>query len=645
MQNLPKYAKAVIIGGGVIGTSAAYHLSRDIGFKDTVLLEQGSLTCGTTWHAAGLIGQMRSTSSEIKLSKYGCQLLQQLEDEGYSTGWQKSGSLSLSSTPDRLIHLKRNLTRAKAFNIEAELLSPDEALDKWPYFDKTDINGALWFPNDGSAISTDLTMALSQAAKKNGTRIYENTQVTGLKFENSVTGLKKIKGVKTQYGDIDAEVVVICAGLWSPHLYEELTIPLHPCYHMYVVTEACGIPKELPILRDLNGLLYAREWCGGLCVGGFELNAKPCFVNQKPEKLEYHLFPEDYEHFDPILQNAMNRIPFMRTSGIRQFINGPESFTIDNSYIFGEAPDIKNLYMACGFNSSGIASSGGVGHALYELIVHGKNSMDLWSVDSRRFAKFQKSNKFLQERVSETVGFHYSIPWPLREYETGRGIRRSPLYEVLKNKNAFFGNNFGWERVNCFLEKGFNISEALKSWELNEKLNEQIRAEHLHTRSKVSLFDLTSSSKYLIQGQDALKTVDYLFCGFHCMMGKISYTGMLNEDGGYEADVKVIYVSDNEFLVISATASATRDMTWIKNIINKNNFRSSVTDITSSYSLLGIMGPNSRILLESILENDEVSKEKLQLNYSKEIALGMANIRVNRICDVGTLGFELLSNQ
>ena len=642
MLNLPQYARAVIIGGGVIGTSIAYHLSLHPQWRDVLLLEQGSLTCGTTWHAAGLIGQMRSTSAEIELSKYGCHLLQSLEDQGYSTGWQKSGSLSLSSSPERLVHLKRNLTRAKAFDIEAELLSPDEALNKFPYFDKTDINGALWLPNDGSAISTDLTMALSQAAKQNGVKIFENTQVTGLIQSNN----KVISGVKTEFGDIKADVVVICAGLWSPHISPDLTVPLQPCYHMYVITEACGIIKDLPILRDLDGLLYAREWSGGLCVGGFELNAKPCFTDGNPGKLQYHLFPEDYDQFDPIMKSALNRIPFMRTSGIRQFINGPESFTIDNAYILGEDPYIKGLYMATGFNSSGIASSGGAGLALSEWIINGKSKRDLWNIDTRRFAKFMKNRKYLEERVTETLGFHYSIPWPLREYKTGRGIRRSALYEILKQKGGFFGNKFGWERVNCFSKGDFNVSEALKSWILNEKLNELIKEEHIHTRTKVSIFDQTSFSKYLLQGKDALKACQYLFCGdLDVPIGKIIYTGMLNEEGGYEADVTITRLSNDEFFIISATNTTTRDLCWIKQILTSKEYNSTITDITSSYAILSIMGPSSRNFLQSLLE-ESIGNEDLKFGWSKEVGIGMARVRVNRISYVGTLGYELvISNE
>ena len=650
MQNLPKAAKVVIIGGGVIGASTAYHLSLHPSFRDTILLEQGSLTCGTTWHAAGLIGQMRSTSAEITLSKYGCELLDSLEEQGYATGWQRCGSLSLSSCDERMVHLKRNLSRARAFNIEAEILSTEEAFGKWPYFDKKDINGALWLPNDGSAVSTDVTMALSQAAKKNGVRIFENTQVTKLLTSSSLSSnLQTVTGVEVNgSSSIQADVVVMCTGLWSPHIHDSLVIPLQPCYHMYVISEACGILKDLPVLRDLDGLIYAREWSGGLCVGGFELKAKPCFVGEKPGKLEYHLFPEDWDHFDPILKNAMNRFPFMRSSGIRQFINGPESFTIDNAYIMGEAPEIKNLFVSTGFNSSGIASSGGAGLALSEMIVNGGKTMrDLWTVDTRRFAPFMKNSRFLQERVSETLGFHYSIPWPLRDFKTGRGIRRSALYDRLKAKGGFFGTKFGWERVNVFLEKDFDMEKAMRSWILNEELSARIRREHINTRENVSLFDQTSFAKYLVQGEEAKTLLQYLLCNnLDVPVNKIVYTGMLNEEGGYEADITATRLSNTEYLLVSSSGSATRDLLWIRKHIQEKQFKASVTDVTSGYSILGLMGPKSRDLLMAVIEEnkEDVTNTALSFGHSKEIAFGMARVRVNRISYVGTLGFELVGN-
>lgn len=402
MNNLPKAAKVVIIGGGVIGASTAYHLSLHPSFQDTILLEKGSLTCGTTWNAAGLIGQLRGTPAEITLTKYGCELLESLKKQGYSTGWQRCGSLSLSSCEERMVYLKRNLSRARSFNIEAEIISPEEALAKWPHFDSKDINGALWVPNDGSALSKDLTMALSQVAKKNGVRIFENTKVTKLLTTNYLSSnLQTVTGVEVNGTDsILADVVVMCTGLWSPQINDSLVIPHQPFYHMSVISEACGISKDLPVLRDLDGLIYAREWSGGLCIGGFELKANPCLDREKSGRSDNILLPE---HFDPILKNAKTRFPIMRSSKIRKFISGPESFTIDNAYILGEAPEIKNLFISTGFNSSGIASSGGAGLAISEMIVNGGKSVrDLWSVDTRRFAPFMKNS-------NEVLGFKRTV--------------------------------------------------------------------------------------------------------------------------------------------------------------------------------------------------------------------------------------------
>jgi len=634
-KSLPKHARTVIIGGGVIGSSVAYHLSLNSQWKDTILLEQGTLTCGTTWHAAGLIGQMRNTSAEVELSKYGSKLYEKLEKEGYSTSWKKCGSITLSSSADRLILLKRNIAKAISYGIEAEIISPEEAKKMWPLLDLKDINGALWLPNDGSAVPTDCTNALAKVAKQNGVKIFENTKVTGFKKTNNV-----IKGVKTEYGDIDADVVVLCGGLWTKNLVENT--PLQPCYHMYIVTEDLKVSKDIPILRDPNALFYAREWSGGLCVGGFELNSKPCFVDEKPGVLQYHLFQEDYEQFDPILQGAINRMPILETTGIRQFVNGPESFTSDNAYILGESPDIKNLYVASGFNSSGIASAGGAGLALSEWIINDKPTRDLWTVDPRRFANFHGNKAFLLERVTETLGLHYAIPYPYRELKTGRNLRKSPLYHIHQSNNALFGNKFGWERVNCFLPKDQvqNIKE-LNAWVLPDYISQSIKKAHLNTRENVTIFDASSFSKMRVMGSEAVKLIQLLACS-NCdvEVNKLIYTPMLNDEGGYEADVCITRMDKNDFMIISPTANLVRDMSRIKRIIEEKKLEAVIIDITSSYACLSLMGPKSRKLLESV-STANFSNEEFPYLTSKSINIGMADVKADRVTYVGTLGYDI----
>ena len=631
-KNLPKQARTVIIGGGVIGSSVAYHLSLNDKWRDTVMLEQGTLTCGTTWHAAGLIGQMRNTSTEVELSKYGSKLYEKLQKEGYSTSWKQCGSLTFSSSKDRLIHLKRNMSRAISFGIEAEIISPEEAKKLWPLVDLKDINGALWLPGDGSAVPTDCTTALAKVARENGVKIFENTRVTGFKTQN-----KKIVGVKTDSGEIDADVVVLCGGMWTRNLIEHT--PLHPCYHMYIVTEEMNVPKDLPIMRDTNGLFYVREWSGGLCVGGFELEAKPCFVNQKPEVLNYHLFEEDWEQFDPIMQNAIKRIPILETTGIRQFVNGPESFTSDNAYILGESPDIKNLYIAAGFNSSGIASAGGAGLALSEWIINDKPCRDLWTVDPRRFAKFQGNNAYLLERVTETLGLHYAIPYPYREMKTARNLRRSPLYHIHKANHAFFGNKFGWERVNCYLPNDNKVD--IENWRLPQEMNENVRKSTINTRTNVTIFDQSSFSKMSVVGRDSLKLMQMLACS-NCdvEINKLIYTPMLNDNGGYEADVTITRVDENEFMFVSPTANLIRDISRIKRIITEHNLQASIIDQTSAYCCLSLMGPKSRSLLEKV-STANFSNESFPYLTSKYINIGMAEVRADRVTYVGTLGYDI----
>jgi glycine cleavage system aminomethyltransferase T/glycine/D-amino acid oxidase-like deaminating enzyme len=625
---IPKHARVVVVGGGVIGTSVAYHLSLHKDWKDVVLLDQGTLTCGTTWHAAGLIGQMRNTSAEIALSKYGSELYESLAKKGYNTSWKRSGSLSLSSTPERLVALKRNLGRARSFGIDAEIISAKEAYEKCPHFDPTDVNAVLWLPNDGTAVSSDCTMAMATAAKENGVRIFENTRVTGYSKHNG-----KIKSIKLGDNEIECEIAVICAGLWTKNLIP--FTPLHPCYHMYIITESDNIPGDIPFLRDLDGLLYAREWSGGMCIGGFELNAKPCFVNENPGVLQFHLFNEDWDQFNPILESAIKRLPIVNKVGVRQFLNGPESFTSDNAYILGEYPYIDNLYMAAGFNSSGIASAGGAGLALSEWIMLGRPTRDLWTVDPRRFAKFHGSNAFLLDRVTETLGLHYSIPFPFREFQTARCLRMSPLYEILKSKGAQFGNKFGWERANVFTNEQVNLNR----WMFDEIIQKNIREEHLNTRKNVSIFDQTSFSKYLIQGKDSLKLMQLLCCNnADVKIGKMVYTPMLNEQGGYEADVTITRWDEDEFFIMSATSNAVRDLTRIKKIIKTNNLNAIITDITSSYSVLSLMGPNSKKLLEKASQKEF----NLDFTHSMEFELGMAVVKLNRITYVGTHGYEIL---
>src|ERR1700677_1195218 len=432
---LPGRARVVIIGGGVIGASVAYHLAR-LGWTDVLLLEQGQLSCGTTWHAAGLVGQLRASENGTRLVQYSMELYARLEEEtGLSAGFRRCGGGTVARTPGRMTQLKRTAATAEAYQLDCELITPERARDLYPVMQVADLTGAIWLPGDGRANPTDLTAALARGARDRGVAIAERTRVTAILVKG-----RTVTGVRTDHGDIEAEVVVTGAGQWAKQVGAMcgVTVPLHSAEHFYVVTEQIdGVHRDLPILRDPDGYTYIKEEEGGLVVGGFEPDAKPWVApDALPYPFEFQLLDEDWDHFAILMDSAITRIPVLAETGIKKFYNGPESFTPDNQFILGEAPEIRNFFVGAGFNSVGIASAGGAGRALAEWIVAGEPSIDLTSVDIRRFASFNGNNQWLHDRVSEVLGLHYAIPWPNRELSTARPFRRSPAYHLLKEANA-----------------------------------------------------------------------------------------------------------------------------------------------------------------------------------------------------------------
>ena len=452
-RGLPDRAQVVIIGGGVIGTSVAYHLTR-LGWTDVVLLEQGELSSGTTWHAAGLVGQLRANQSGTRIVQYSTELYSQLEDEvGLSTGFKRCGGVTVARTEDRMTQLRRTAATAAAFDLECELLSPEEAHERVPILRVDDLQGAIWLPGDGKANPADLTGALARGARQRGARVVEHTRVLDVLLEDG-----RVTGVRTDAGDVETEVVVNCAGQWAKAVgaMAGVNVPLHSAEHFYVVTDPFeGVHPDLPVLRDPDGYTYFKEEVGGLVVGGFEPDAKPWVSpDEIPYPFEFSLLEEDWEHFAPLMESAVHRVPALEETGIRKFYNGPESFTPDNQFILGEAPEVRGFYVGAGFNSVGIATAGGAGRALAEWIVEGEPTLDLTSVDVRRFARFNGNNQWLHDRVAEVLGLHYAVPWPNREMRTARPFRRSPLYAHLVEANANFGSKMGWERANFFAPAG-----------------------------------------------------------------------------------------------------------------------------------------------------------------------------------------------
>ena len=627
----------MIIGGGVIGTSTAYHLARR-GWTDVVLLEQGELSCGTTWHAAGLLGQLRATESGTRLVQYSARLYGELEAEtGLATGLKRCGGVTVARTPERLVQLRRTAATAEAYDLECELLTPAQALARYPILEIGDLLGALWLPGDATVNPVDVTASLARGSRQRGVRIAEHTRVTAI-----ATSQGRVTGVVTDRGPMEAEVVVNCAGQWAKAvgLLCGVDVPLHSAEHFYVVTEAIeGVRPDLPILRDPDGYTYVKEEVGGLVVGGFEPTAKPWVApDALPHPFEFQLLEEDWDHFSVLMESAVQRIPVLQHTGLKKLYNGPESFTPDNQFILGEAPALRGFFVGAGFNSVGIASAGGAGRALADWIVEGEPASDLVAVDIRRFAPFNANNRWLRDRVGEVLGLHYAVPWPNRELATARPFRRSPLHHLLAAKGAVFGSKMGWERPNVFAPSG-QSAELDYTWGRPDWLAWSA-AEQAATRERVAVFDETSFGKLLVVGRDA-ETVLQRLCTADVAVepGRAVYTGMLNERAGYEADVTVTRLAGDRYLLVTSAASPVRDAAWIERHLRRRD-HVSVVDVSSAFAVIGVMGPASRALLGR-LGTADLSDEAFPFSSSREIALGYATVRATRITYVGELGWEL----
>ncbi len=630
-------ARVVIIGGGVIGTSVAYHLTQ-LGWTDVLLLEQGQLSCGTTWHAAGLVGQLRASESGTRLVQYSTDLYARLASEtGQDTGFRRCGGVIVARTPDRMTQLRRTAAVAEAFGLDCEIISPARASEMYPVMRTDDLVGAIWLPDDGKANPTDLTYALARGARQGGATIRERTRVTGI-----LTAGGAVTGVATDGGDIAAEIVVNCAGQWAKQVASwcGVTVPLHSCEHFYVVTEQIdGVHRDLPVLRDPDGYTYFKEEVGGLVVGGFEPQAKPWLApDALPYPFEFQLLPEDWDHFSVLMENALLRIPALHDTGIKKFYNGPESFTPDNQFIIGEAPECRNFFVAAGFNSVGIASAGGAGRALAEQIVSGDPGLDLTGNDIRRFARFNGNNRWLRDRVGEILGLHYALPWPNRELATARPFRRSPVHHLMAQANACFGSRMGWERPNFFAPPGeepvIRYSWGAQNWQ------PWVAAEQRAARTQVAVFDQTSFSKYLLTGPGSEAALQWICTADVAVPpGRTVYTGMLNERGTYESDLTVTRLAADEFLLVSSAATTERDKDHITKRIPPGT-HAALVDVTSAYAVFGVMGPNSRDLLAA-LSTADLSEAGFGFGTSREIDLGYYTVRATRITYVGELGWEL----
>jgi 4-methylaminobutanoate oxidase (formaldehyde-forming) len=650
-STLPRQTHVAIIGGGIMGCSVAYHLAA-LGETDIVLLEQGRLTSGTTWHAAGLVGQLRSHESMTRLIRYSTELYARLEAEtGLGTGWKQCGSLAVARTRGRLTQLKRTAAVARAFGVACDVVSPAEAGARYPIMRTDDLQGAVWLPGDGKANPADITMALAKSARNRGVRIFEGVRVTGATSDKR-NGLRQLRSLhwknkQGEEGELAADIVVLCGGQWSRALGAKLgvTVPLFSCEHFYIVTDRIdGVHRDLPVLRDPDGYVYFKEEVGGLLMGGFEPDATPWWQAAQhrggiPEDFEFQLLPDNWDAFEPLMRHAIERVPALETAQVKKFYNGPESFTADNNFILGAAPGVANLFVGCGFNSMGIASGGGAGKALAEWIVQGEPTLDLWPVDIRRFAHFNGNETWLPDRIKEVLGLHYKMPWPNRELESARPFRRSPLYAHLREAGACFGSKMGWERADFFAptpaEAKIDYGWGHQNW------HAWVAAEHRACREQVALFDMSSFAKLLVKGPDALEQLDRL-CGNQvpAAAGATAYTGLFNERGGYESDLTITCIDADEYLVVTGSAQAVRDRDVLEREVARRGLRCAIVDVTAMYAMLAVMGPRSRALLQRV-STARFDNEAFPFGSSRMIDVGYATVRATRLTYVGELGWEL----
>jgi glycine cleavage system aminomethyltransferase T/glycine/D-amino acid oxidase-like deaminating enzyme len=632
-MTLPAQARIVIVGGGIAGCATAYHLAL-AGERDVLLLEQGRLTCGTTWHAAGLVGQMRPNRAMTRMSKYGIELYASLEAEtGLATGWKQCGSVNVARTPERWQVLQKQAALARSFGVEVQLITPRQAGDLYPLMRTDDLQGAMWIPGDGKANPTDLTMSLAKGARQRGATLREGIEVTGVIVEGG-----RVAGVRTTEGEVRCETLVNCAGQWARQFgrLAGVNVPLYPAEHFYIVTDRiAGVHPMLPVMRDPDGFIYYKEEVGGLLMGGFEPKAKPWRRDPIPNDFQFQLLDEDWEQFEPLMKAAIHRTPCLETAPVKMLLNGPESFTPDGNFILGEAPELRGYFVCAGFNSAGIANSGGAGRLIAEWVLAGEAPGDLWDVDIRRFGSFMANRAALAERTGETLGLHYAMRWPRQELATARPLRTSPLYDRLAERGAEFGAKFGWERVNYFRvpataprpPHGLGRPGWLP-WVIDEQ-----RA----TREAVALYDQSSFAKLLLQGRDALALLQRLCANdIDVAVQQMVYTPMLNERGGYESDLTVLRLAADRFLVVTGSAQATRDADWITRHIEPGR-HVTLTDVSAMTCVLSLMGPNAAALLARVSPDTLPAK----LSQTLEIDLGHARVRAARISYVGGPGFEL----
>lgn len=635
-MSLPSHCKVVIVGGGVIGCSIAYHLAK-MGWSDIVLLERKKITSGTTWHAAGLITTLRDTEAQTKLAKYSLKLYEELEQEtGQATGFIKCGSVQLAMDDDKAEEMRRGAALARTFGIENQEVTPQEIQEMWPLAYVDDLVGGFYFPEDGRVNPADVGQALAKGARQNGVKIIEDTLVTGLIKENGVA-----VGVTTESGDVRAELVVLCPGMWGRELgnLTGIDIPLQAAEHYYLVSEPIdGVHNMLPILRDPGRAAYAREEAGKIMLGFFEPVAAPWATDGIPKEFCFDEIQPDWERMEPYLERGMERLPILLDSGIRQFFCGPESFTPDHNYLLGRAPYVKGLFVACGFNSLGILSGGGAGKVMAEWIADGVQPMDMWDVDIRRMHHSHNNKNYIVDRTVESLGIAYQMHWPNRQWETARNVKQSIFHDRVKAAGACFGESAGWERPNWYANPGqtpeYEYDFHRQNWFKN---NAQ---EHHAVRNEVGVFEQSSFSKIFVQGRDAELVLNRLATSnMSVAVGTAVYTQFLNKRGGIEADITISRLADDKYMVVTPVFTETHVDAWINENIQADEF-CLTTNVSAAYALLNVQGPNARALLSQI-SNDDFSNEGFRFGTIREIEIGYQQAHAMRISYTGELGWEL----
>ncbi len=642
-EQVPGRSKIVIIGGGVGGTSVAYHLTQ-LGERDVILLDRSDLTSGSTFHSAGLVGQLRADPTLTKMNMHSVDLYRQLEKSETPPSWVECGSIKLASTPERLEEIRRQIGWAKTFGLDLHEISPKEAQERFPLIDLDGVVGACIMESDGQVDPSQLAQALASGARRGGAKIFPHTRVLAIRTKN-----QRVVGVETDKGFIECEIVVNCGGIYSAEIGRlvDVRIPIVPMSHQYLITDnflTPGAPK-LPSLRDPDLLIYFRQEVDGLVMGGYERESRPWVTSREkfddiPANFNNMLLPEEWERFEEIAINSQKRLPKMGEIGIKKFINGPEAFTPDNEFCLGET-EVGGFYVAAGFCAHGIAGAGGIGKVMAEWIVGNEPPMDLWHMDIRRFGSSYESPAFTMDRVQENYEQYYDIHYPLEERQTGRPGKMSPVYEWHKAHGAVFGEKASWERVNYYETHLGDEGNRPYGW-AGKNWSAAVQVEHQITRTSAGIFDESSFAKLKISGPRAGEFLN-LVCANNVVRGinRTVYTQALNTRGGIESDYTVTQISENEFLIITGTAFGNHDGGWLRKQRRELEFADvEISDSTSELAVFGIWGPKAREILQSIT-NYDLGNQNFPFMHSREIDISGTSLRATRITYVGELGWEL----